>query len=627
MPRKKDQIDGLTKKDREYLESKGIKNLTDLKSKLNNPSDKSNILKKQLEDLHFQLQPRYSAIHSTADIYNQLKAEMTEDIRKNPVVKKQSVKDSVPVKSMVKSIPKPDYYEEQYPDEYPIFRDAPDEYADEYDYQSDYDDEPYIQSVSHFNNPKPQRPSYEDVRPTPMREMYQSDNIQELLKRPQLTTTQEVARMTGHTFADNIPSYMMDAGGVVAGLATENAPLAMASASRFGSRVISDLGEGASKGLQKGVSNFIERQFDSSEESEKPMLLADGRMYNNSKSINQKEPGVINYVGQEFMQDIVSNTSSFLLTTIPVNFGLINFPVISATASNFTYYRVNKCKFIYKPTSGDGSSNTLFRLGTIQMATNNPIESAPTTKLQMAQYADSIVGRPVQEVSIEVSPSPYWYNIRTTTTYRPGEDLRLTDIAKLYINVCNMMAGGQVCGELYCELDIDLRQVDYNANLAVGNQNANYYSRLINQTLTFASFLPSTAGGINYGGDPQTFSNITGMTFPTGASMAWPAVYQNGSVFRVMYCYGWASVGGNSANGPTFTVGSNSTFLSDGKNTQMRFASGNVFYAVCTIKITGLPDAIKGHLWFDTNGNPVPTLPTTVGYLYIQQLPSSFAVV
>lgn len=178
---------------------------------------------------------------------------------------------------------------------------------------------------------------------------------------------------------------------------------------------------------------------------------------------------------REFIKDIKSapTTLAFQVESFSLNPGLSStFPWLAQVAASYEEYEIKGMIFEYKSTSSDSLNSTNTSLGTVSMATQYNVLSAPfTTKQEMENYEFGCSTRPSENLQHMVeckpgeTPSKHMF-LRSVVTPPPTiSDLRLYDHGLFSIATSGVQGTNQVLGELWVTYKVKLMKPRLGANI------------------------------------------------------------------------------------------------------------------------------------------------------------------
>lgn len=167
----------------------------------------------------------------------------------------------------------------------------------------------------------------------------------------------------------------------------------------------------------------------------------------------------ITYKSTDYVSDITSSTTPFLLVSIPINPGLtFSFPKLSSLANAFTFYRFRKLKLVYTPLSGESLSSTNTSLGYCCITYSDPADDPFVNRTQMANNNNCITFSPSDSAELEIdctAATDKLYCRNNLLEDFTNKDIRLDDLATLYIATGNSLSANTI-GQLRWEYEIDL---------------------------------------------------------------------------------------------------------------------------------------------------------------------------
>lgn len=363
------------------------------------------------------------------------------------------------------------------------------------------------------------------------------------------------------------------------------------------------------------------------------MLRLPKESYATGKLTNSQ--GKIIFTGKDYVQDIISSTSSILITTgssqniyeLPINPGLINsgFTYLCNIAQQFQYYKFLELEYIYVPACGDStSSDGNNSIGKVVMAYDvDPNAPNFVSVPQLLNDYSAISFPPTQSQSIKVKVGrDYKLFIRSSTITgeeQTNVDLRNSDAGNFYIATIGCPSETTI-GQLYVKYTVELYQ-SVLTGYSLGQNHLFSLRKLQSRSGTFDTYFPGTASGVSgYGGDliyeslPLTFPNAGTCKFPLNVT---------GCVFDFYWQYSFGTFTTSSltvsSTGITLLdhVQQGSTILK-GINTrwQVNGATATInLHVICRIDSSNALLTLTG----GTFGTPY-----SGGTLMVNQLPSSF---
>jgi hypothetical protein len=172
--------------------------------------------------------------------------------------------------------------------------------------------------------------------------------------------------------------------------------------------------------------------------------------------------------------DVVAENAApslFSVQSIPINPGQAGtFPWLSKVAQNFESYRFKKLKIVYETEAPSSLGGTLVLA--LDYDASDPV---PATKQQMLAYRGSVRSAPWTECC----HSSIGEDLHKQKSYfvRPGSqpvntDVKMYDVANLFVATQGVTTGSAVCGELYVEYDVELMTPIYENNTVASNGTA-----------------------------------------------------------------------------------------------------------------------------------------------------------
>ncbi len=158
-------------------------------------------------------------------------------------------------------------------------------------------------------------------------------------------------------------------------------------------------------------------------------------------------------VRREFVAD-VSGSVAFTATSFSVNPGLVaTFPGGGQLAPSWEEYEVNSISFCYDPESASSATGSVI-LGFDYDA----LDSAPTTKQEILEFADSLRAAPWVpcRLSLKAGDLRKRGTLYTRTGPVANSDLKTYDLGNLFVATVGQ-SGSSVIGELWIEYNFTLR--------------------------------------------------------------------------------------------------------------------------------------------------------------------------
>ncbi|APG76638.1 hypothetical protein 3 [Wenzhou tombus-like virus 14] len=176
----------------------------------------------------------------------------------------------------------------------------------------------------------------------------------------------------------------------------------------------------------------------------------------NNPAISRSSNGKITITHREYVADIASTTSSFSVTSYPINPGLNrSFPWLSSVASAFESYRFQRLTYEYQPLCPTSTAGKL--LLTIDY---DAADVPPTNKVQASAY-QSAAGCSVWDKIQHHSNASNLHKLGPTKFTRTASvptnaDVKTYDAGNLYVCTSNTAASTTSLGELWVSYTVTL---------------------------------------------------------------------------------------------------------------------------------------------------------------------------